>query len=62
MPVETGDYIVGDVDGVIVIPKAEVEKIVEGAEAKVEKDAVREHEALHNGEESIRAYLAKVVK
>ena len=62
VPVETGDYIVGDVDGVIVIPKAEVEKIVEGAEAKVEKDAAREHEALHNGEESIRAYLAKVVK
>ena len=55
------DY-VGDVDGVIVIPKADVKKIVEGAEEKVEKDAVREHEALHNGEESIRAYLAKVVK
>ena len=62
VPVETGDYIVGDVDGVIVIPKVDVEKIVEAAEIKVEKDAAREHEALHNGEESIRAYLAKVVK
>ncbi len=62
VPVETGDYIVGDVDGVIVIPKEDVEKIVEGAEAKVEKDTAREQEALHNGEESIRAYLAKVVK
>ena len=62
VPVETGDYIVGDVDGVIVIPKVDVEKIVEAAEEKVEKDAAREHEALHNGEESIRAYLAKVVK
>ena len=62
VPVETGDYIVGDVDGVIVIPEVDVEKIVEAAEEKVEKDAAREHEALHNGEESIRAYLAKVVK
>ena len=62
VPVETGDYIVGDVDGVIVIPKVDVEKIVEAAEEKVEKDAAREHEALHNGEESIRAYLAKVVR
>ena len=48
--------------GVIVIPKSDVEKVVEAAELKVEKDALREHEALHNGEESIRAYLAKVVK
>ena len=62
VPVETGDYIVGDVDGVIVIPKADVERIARAAEIKVEKDAAREHEALHNGEESIRAYLAKVVK
>lgn len=62
VPVETGDYIVGDVDGVIVIPKADIETVVQKAEEKVEKDAAREHEALHNGEESIRAYLAKVVK
>ena len=62
VPVETGDYIVGDVDGVIVIPKTDIEKIARAAEIKVEKDAAREHEALHNGEESIRAYLAKVVK
>ena len=62
VPIETGDYIVGDIDGVIVIPKADVESVVAGAEAKVEKDAAREHEALHNGEQSIREYLAKVVK
>jgi regulator of RNase E activity RraA len=62
VPVESGDYIVGDLDGVIVIPQADIEAVLTGAEAKVEKDAAREHEALHNGEESIRAYLAKVVK
>ena len=60
--VETGDFIVGDIDGVIVIPQADIEHILQGAEQKVLKDMDREHEALHNGEESIRAYLAKVVK
>ena len=60
--VQTGDIIVGDIDGVIVVPEADVETVASGAEAKVEKDEAREHEALHNGEESIRAYLAKVVK
>lgn len=62
VPVESGDYIVGDLDGVIIIPQADIEAVLAGAEAKVEKDAAREQEALHNGEESIRAYLAKVVK
>ena len=42
--------------------QADAEKIVEGAEAKVAKDEAREREALENGEQSIRAYLAKVVK
>ena len=60
--VNTGDIIVGDIDGVIVVPAADAEKIVEGAEAKVAKDEAREREALENGEQSIRAYLAKVVK
>lgn len=60
--VETGDYIVGDIDGVIVVPQADIERIVASAEEKVAKDEAREQEALHNGEESIRAYLAKVVK
>ena len=60
--VQTGDIIVGDIDGVIVVPQADAESVASGAEAKVEKDEAREHEALHNGEESIRAYLAKVVK
>ncbi|WP_339214634.1 RraA family protein [Solibacillus sp. FSL W8-0372] len=60
--VQNGDYIVGDIDGVIVIPQRDIQQIIEAAEAKVAKDEAREHEALHNGEASIRAYLAKVVK
>ena len=60
--VQTGDLIIGDVDGVIVVPTADAERIAQAAEEKVIKDEAREQEALHNGEESIRAYLAKVVK
>ncbi|MER2039849.1 MAG: RraA family protein [Solibacillus sp.] len=54
--VEQGDYIIGDIDGVIVVPQRQIEAVIEAAEAKVAKDEVREQEA------SIRAYLAKVVK
>lgn len=62
VPVQPGDYIIGDVDGVIVVPQADAEAIAEGAEAKVVKDEVREQEALANGKESIIAYLDKVLK
>lgn len=60
--VQSGDYVIGDIDGVIVVPQADIEKVMEAAEQKVQKDEAREQEALHNGEQSIRAYLAKVVK
>lgn len=60
--VQNGDYVVGDIDGVIVIPQNDIQQIIEAAEVKVSKDEAREHEALHNGEASIRAYLAKVIK
>lgn len=60
--VQSGDYVIGDIDGVIIVPQADIEKVIEAAEQKVQKDEAREQEALHNGEESIRAYLEKVVK
>lgn len=60
--VQTGDIIIGDIDGVIVVPAADAEKIAAGAETKVVKDELREKEALEHGEVSIRAYLQKVVK
>lgn len=62
VPVQTGDYVVGDADGIIIIPQADIEAVVEKAEKKVQSDETREQEALHNGEASIRAYLQKVVK
>jgi regulator of RNase E activity RraA len=60
--VHTGDYIIGDIDGVVVIPQGEEETIATLAEAKIVKDEAREKEALSNGEDSIRAYLEKVVQ
>lgn len=59
--VQPGDYIIGDVDGVIVVPQEDAERIVAAAEAKVEKDEVRAQEAHINGKESIIAYLDKVL-
>ncbi|MCR6525351.1 RraA family protein [Lysinibacillus capsici] len=56
-----GDYIIGDVDGVIVVPQQDAEKIVVAAEAKLEKDEKRAQEAHANGKESIIAYLDKVL-
>ena len=59
--VQPGDYIIGDIDGVIVVPQEDAERIIHGAEAKVIKDEAREKEALANGKESIIAYLDKVL-
>lgn len=60
--VQPGDYIIGDVDGVLVVPQEDAERIVAAAEAKVKKDELREQEAHANGRESIIAYLDKVTK
>ncbi|MGE7094016.1 RraA family protein [Lysinibacillus sp. NPDC048646] len=59
--VRSGDYIVGDVDGVLVVPQEDAARIVAAAEAKVEKDEVRAQDAHSNGRESIIAYLDKVL-
>jgi len=49
------------VDGVIVVPQQDAEKIVVAAEAKLEKDEKRAQEAHANGKESIIVYLDKVL-
>ncbi|MFJ7734458.1 RraA family protein [Lysinibacillus sp. NPDC097231] len=59
--VHPGDYVIGDVDGVIVVPQEDAERIVAAAEAKIEKDELRAQEAHAKGKESIIAYLDKVL-
>ncbi|MBD8523598.1 RraA family protein [Lysinibacillus fusiformis] len=59
--VHPGDYIIGDVDGVIVVPQQDAEKVIEAAEEKILKDEKRAQEAHANGKESIVAYLNKVL-
>ncbi|RKJ68571.1 RraA family protein [Butyricicoccus sp. 1XD8-22] len=59
--IHPGDFVIGDIDGVIVVPQTDLEKVVEAAEEKLAKDMAREREALGDGEASIRAYLAKVL-
>jgi len=62
VPVHPGDYVVGDIDGVVIIPSRDVEQITVAAEEKVRQDELREAEVLSGGEASIRAYLDKVLK
>jgi len=59
--VRPGDYIIGDVDGVVVVPQEDAERIVAAAEVKLENDDVRAQEAHANGKESIIAYLDKAL-
>ncbi|MFJ7983476.1 RraA family protein [Lysinibacillus xylanilyticus] len=59
--VRPGDYIIGDVDGVVVVPHEDAKRIVVAAELKLEKDEIRAQEAHANGKESIIAYLDKVL-
>lgn len=35
--VQSGDYVIGDIDGVIIVPQEDIEQIIEAAEAKVQK-------------------------
>jgi len=59
--VHPGDYIIGDMDGVVVVPQNDAERMVAAAEAKIQKDEIRAQEAHVNGKESIIAYLDKVL-
>ncbi|PAE16017.1 hypothetical protein CHH91_10275 [Virgibacillus sp. 7505] len=58
--VRHGDYIVGDADGVIVIPQDKVNDVIQAASEKLEKDQIRE-EKYGKDQESVRAYLNNVI-
>ncbi|RNB82133.1 RraA family protein [Brevibacillus nitrificans] len=58
--VQPGDIIVGDADGVVVIPQAQEEEILQQALDKLAKDQEREASVSGNPE-SVRAYLDKFI-
>ncbi|GLC90577.1 RraA family protein [Lysinibacillus piscis] len=62
IPIQPGDYIIGDIDGVVVVPEKDAPFIAKAAEDKLKKDELRAKEAHRNGKESILAYLDKVLK
>ncbi len=60
VPVMPGDWIVGDADGVTVIPQNSLEKVITDAKEKERKDAERSKAVLVS-KEAVRAYLDKVL-
>jgi 4-hydroxy-4-methyl-2-oxoglutarate aldolase len=50
--VEAGDWIVGDVDGVVVVPRASVDDVLASAQARTDKEA-RLFDALNAGKTTI---------
>jgi regulator of RNase E activity RraA len=40
-PVQPGDLVLGDADGVVVIPRADVERVLQAAEKKLADERVR---------------------
>ena len=65
MHVNPGDIIVGDVDGVVVIPKDRAEEVLKGAKQKVANDEEREAKILGNKEaviEYVNGMIAKSKK
>ena len=55
MTIHAGDFIVGDRDGVVVIPKDRVEEAIEKAKAREEKEAKTRTE-LNKGLTSLQIY------
>lgn len=59
--VEPGDFIVGDADGVVVIPKNKIQEVCVAAENKLKRDEERAKKALVSTE-TARAYLREILK
>lgn len=58
--VHPGDLIVGDADGVVLIPQEKEEEILKKAKEKLEKDEKREQQVAGNPE-AIRKYLNEMI-
>jgi 4-hydroxy-4-methyl-2-oxoglutarate aldolase len=58
--IHPGDIIVGDVDGVVVIPQAIEEDVLKKAQDKMKKDQAREQKIAGNREETIK-YLDSIL-
>lgn len=52
--VNPGDIVVGDVDGVVIIPKEKAEEVLEGAKKKMAADDAREAKIAGNKEEILK--------
>src|SRR5699024_6812458 len=60
--VNPGDIIVGDVDGVVVIPKERAESVLEGAQQKIKSDDEREAKVSGSREEIIKYIDGMIAK
>lgn len=60
VPVQPGDLILGDADGVVVIPRGREEEILQKAQTKLRKDEEREKDIIGNPE-AARAYLDEML-
>jgi 4-hydroxy-4-methyl-2-oxoglutarate aldolase len=59
-PVNPGDIIVGDADGVVVIPQAREQEILANSLAKMKKDEARE-KSISGNPEAIRKHLSQLL-
>lgn len=59
-PVNPGDIIVGDADGVVVIPQEREQEILANSLAKMKKDEVRE-KSISGNPEAIRKHLSQIL-
>ncbi|MDQ6595813.1 RraA family protein [Bacillus salipaludis] len=58
--ISSGDLVIGDADGVVVVPREREEEILKKSQVKLEKD-IKRAEKVSNNKEEIIAYLDKML-